>query len=263
MPVKLRSYNGDKGQEKRRTQASALSPSFLLRSVVTVSLISFSVLGETPSLSGEKGAEALATPEKRVLSATVGLLEGKLVTSEDVYFSQTVEKLLQKSTPFALEGPLSLEKLQLASLISMRRHLVFLAAKNLSYQGVSQSQAKSTFLDLKKKSPKEVAEIEKRFSKGANAIEQEIYEHLVSQSFLKAKTATLTPLVTEAEERSYYEKNRLLFHSNRFEDVAKTINLYLVRKKLEDNITEWFSQLEMDYQMTLILGNPSLSIAPH
>jgi hypothetical protein len=178
------------------------------------------------------------------------LQDDKIITLRDVKVSKVIERAIQKNQKIKTPA-VSTEDVQFDDVSkTILEKVAVLEAETFKYS----SYDEALMQDLKK-SLSASNELEALGIRTDKEIEQRLKEKLIARSFIALRSENLKTVVSEAELRSYYEKNRTQFADMSFEKFQNTIREYYLKEKLTEKLNEWFSILKTKYQVRIYETN--------
>ncbi len=214
----------------------------------------------TYSTSGASTSTPAAPPAKnynQVVTSAVGQVGNEVVTSREVQVSYALDQ--------ALLAPGTLKKnadrsnwIIVPGTEAFRAHLsqvllellIKLEAESFSVAQVSSDDIKADIANSKE-SFKDWAEW-KKWDVTELELERLIFRRKMAKNFLKFKTESSGVVVSDAEVKAYYEKNRVKFGSAPFEQFKEGIRDVLSQQQLEEKLKDWFEVLKRKYRVRFL-----------
>ncbi len=197
------------------------------------------------------------------VTSTVGQVGDHVITSREVWISNFLERwtLSRKAEPLAGTaklGPpqndwkpaLQSDAFNQATSSFMLELMVALEAENFSVAQVEPSEVKRQAIELSKAMVGQGDWL--KLEVGSVELEKFIERKRRSQNFLRFKTDSAGVVVSEAEAKNYFEKNRLKFANHPFAQFKESIKDVLARQLLEERLRDWFEILRRKYRVRFL-----------
>ena len=99
-------------------------------------------------------------------------------------------------------------------------------------------------------------ELQKRFEYSRDEVVAGIKEKIIYQRFIEFKGQSMRSIVTDAEAKSYFDKNRMKFGNVAFESYKSQVVSFLERQQSQERMRSWFEILKRKYQVRLLIKEP-------
>lgn len=99
-------------------------------------------------------------------------------------------------------------------------------------------------------------ELQKRFDYSREEVVAGIKEKIIYQRFIEFKGQSMRSIVTDAEAKSYFDKNRMKFGNVAFENYKPQVVSFLERQQSQERMRSWFEILKRKYQVRLLIKDP-------
>ncbi|MFN7730055.1 MAG: hypothetical protein ACK5P7_12930 [Bdellovibrio sp.] len=205
----------------------------------------------------------MASPQvwaaSEVVNAAIGQVGERVVTSREVLISHFFERwqLAARSKEASAQLPKSDWKItpgtdvfKQASSSFVLECMVDLEAENFVVARVEDEVVQETtksFLNAVGGSPDW-----KKLETNTSEVQKMVELKLRAQNFLKFKTESAGVVVTDADTKAYYEKNRLKFGNMPYDQFKNSIREVLSTQILEDRLKDWFEVLRRKYRVRFL-----------
>ncbi|MCX7977900.1 MAG: hypothetical protein N2578_02750 [Bdellovibrionaceae bacterium] len=173
-----------------------------------------------------------------LFSETVGVVGDRVITSRELEIASLVKQALEST------------KAQVPLLRYLLECAIFAEAESFQVGGVrSESVAADTakvkafFVSSGAMSRLMPTEVELR---------KAVQQYWVVRDYLQLKSEALLGVISEAEARSYFEKNRLKFGASRFEDFREQIKKVLAEEQRAQRLEEWYAILRRKHSVRVL-----------
>ncbi len=99
-------------------------------------------------------------------------------------------------------------------------------------------------------------DLQKRFDYSREEVVAGIKEKIIYQRFIEFKGQSMRSIVTDAEAKSYFDKNRMKFGNVAFENYKAQVVTFLERQQSQERMRSWFEILKRKYQVRLLIKEP-------
>lgn len=191
------------------------------------------------------------------VTSAVGQVGSEVVTSREVQISFALDQVLMSQavvkknvdrtawliTPGTESFRAHLSQVLLELLIKME-------AESFSVAQVSTEDVKTEMV-LAKDSLKDWSEW-KKWEVTDLELERLVFRRKMAKNFLKFKTESSGVVVTDAEVKAYFEKNRVKFGTAPYEQFKEGIRDVLAQQQLEEKLKDWFEILKRKYRVRFL-----------
>ncbi len=189
------------------------------------------------------------------ITQSAGIVGQDVVTSREVQIAAVIDKILNEpnanKTTGLYEIQIKDEKFPELTTTYLLERAAVLEGESFSVGQVKDAELKEAFNQVEKVTGS------KSYWQGLEAdpatVKKIILIKLISRNFIKIKSESMSGIITDAEAKTYFERNRLKFGSSTLDNFKENIKVYLAQQQKEEKLRSWFELLKKKYKIRNLL----------
>ena len=199
---------------------------------------------------------------KQLVTASVGQVSDRILTSREVYMNLILETVLYGQRKGALKKnvdtlyPYKSQSFNREVTSVLLEWVVYLESKGFQVTQVTPAEVNKSIADFQTKLRSSTSFNSKwntlRISR--SELKQALERKLQAKKFIRFKVDSSVAPVTEKEAKDYYEANKQRFGSLPFERFRENIINFLGREQQDKRLKDWFNLLQNKYRVRNFLN---------